>query len=427
MAVIIDRRKNSKGKTLRNRGRFIDLHKRQIRDGVKDILDNSNITDVGKTRKVRVRPLSKPTFSTEPGSGDKKYILPGNKEYVKGDKERKSGGRGRGREGGDGEGNDDFEFTLTKEEFMEFVFDHLELPDMIKKTMKDTNQWAIQRAGFKITGTPNQMDYRRTMINSIGRRIALKRPSQEDIEELEDRIDKCSDTGELRKLEALLEVMQKKRAAIPYIDTFDVKYRNFDKQPKPRTSAVIFCLMDISYSMSEMDKMIAKSFFMLLNLFLHGKYDKVDIRFVSHHMRAKEVDEHEFFYSTESGGTYVSSAYELTNKIIKDEYNLNDWNIYVAQASDGDNAPGDYEHMNDELLKLLDACQYFAYIQTMSEDNMNNLYYGYTPRETGVWAHLSNMMPTQPKLNMKQCSTPQDVWTVFTELFAKGAKRDISV
>jgi len=426
MSVIIDRRKNARAKTLRNRSRFIDLHRKQIKDGVKDILKDANITDVGTKKQIKVKPLSKPSFRHQRGSGDEKYVLPGNEEYVKGDKRRKKP-PGGDEKGYSGEGEDDFTFDLTEEEFMDFVFEYLELPDMVKKTMRDVKQYDMQRAGFKITGTPNQMDYKRSMINSIGRRLALKRPKQEDIDKIEEAIENCTDKNEIIRLEEVLKAMRKRKGSIPFIDPFDIKYRNFEKHPRPRTKAVMMCLMDVSFSMSKQDKMIAKSFFMLLRIFLKKKYDAVDIRFISHHETAKEVDEHEFFYSQESGGTCVSSAYEEANKIIKDDYNLNDWNVYVAQASDGDNAPSDYAHMTDELIKLLDVSQYFAYIQTVSSDNMNNLYYGYMPSDTGVWKHLEDMRTTEPKINMKQASNIQDVWTVFTELFKKGKNRDTLV
>ena len=99
----------------------------------------------------------------------------------------------------------------------------------------------------------------------------------------------------------------------------------------------MFCLMDVSGSMDEERKDIAKRFFILLYLFLTRNYERIEVVFIRHHTIAKEVDEDEFFHSRESGGTVVSSALKLMQEIIRERYPLTEWNIYAAQASDGDN------------------------------------------------------------------------------------------
>ena len=127
----------------------------------------------------------------------------------------------------------------------------------------------------------------------------------------------------------------------------------------------MFCLMDVSASMGEREKDLAKRFFILLHLFLKRKYDRVDIVFIRHTHEASEVDEQEFFYGKESGGTIVSSALKEMIEIREKRYPVADWNIYCAQASDGDNSGND----TDGCVELLDArpfcrsTQYFAYIE----------------------------------------------------------------
>jgi uncharacterized sporulation protein YeaH/YhbH (DUF444 family) len=434
MPVIIDRRKNAKGKTIRNRQRFLDLHKRQIKDGVKRILDGSGVENLSsKNKKVIVKPLTQPTFRNDPKSGNREYVLPGNKDFITGDKHAKppvedGGGAGEGEGSMHGEGDDAFEFTLTEAEFMDYVFDHLELPDMVKKQLKTAKQFDRQRAGYKTTGTPSQMDIRKSITNSIGRRIALKRPSEEYIQDLKAMLAPGheDDPAERRRLSELLEEAERKFRAIPFFDTFDVRYKNTEFIPKPRTRAVMFCVMDVSYSMTEERKQMAKSFYMLLNLFLKRKYEHVDVRFVSHHTEAKEVLEEEFFHSTVTGGTVVSTAFDVTLDIIKSDYNLAEWNIYVAQASDGDNASDDMPDMMESFSKLIELTQYFAYIQTRETVNPDH-YYGYTASETAIWKFYEPLLAKEPKLNIKAVSSPKDVWKVFSQLFAKENNRDATI
>ena len=123
-----------------------------------------------------------------------------------------------------------------------------------------------------------------------------------------------------------------------------MRYRRFEPQPKPVAQAVMFCLMDVSGSMTEHMKDLAKRFFALLYLFLKRRYKHVDIVFIRHTHEAREVDEETFFYSPETGGTVVSTALEEMARIVDDRYPPDDWNIYAAQASDGDNTAERQRH-----------------------------------------------------------------------------------
>jgi uncharacterized sporulation protein YeaH/YhbH (DUF444 family) len=130
---------------------------------------------------------------------------------------------------------------------------------------------------------------------------------------------------------------------IPFIDPIDIRYRRFESIPKPVAQAVMFCLMDVSGSMSEHMKDMAKRFYMLLYVFLKRRCRHVEIVFIRHTDRAEEVDEHTFFYGPASGGTLVSSALQAMHEIVRSRFRPSDWNIYAAQASDGDNSTADGE------------------------------------------------------------------------------------
>ena len=362
MAIIIDRRLNPRDKTIKNRLKFIERSKHQIKKVVKEAIDTGNISDIEKGRiKIKVKGISEPTFGIKPGSGNKKRVLTGNRKYVVGDQEQKptggSGGNGSGGPGGSGESEDDFEFVLNEGEFLNFIFEDLELPDLVKKQMKDVTKTSLKRSGFKNQGNPAQLDTVRSLKNGMGRRIGLKRPKNEEIEKLEKLIEelRLSDNGTgindemIASLTVMLDNLKRRQKAIPWLDPFDMRYRNFDKVPQPMTKAVMFCIMDVSGSMGQAEKDTAKRFFFLLHMFLRRKYDKVDIVFIRHHSEAREVNEDEFFNATDSGGTVVSTALHLMDKIIKERYPINEWNIYGAQASDGDNMTAD----NSETLSVI--------------------------------------------------------------------------
>jgi uncharacterized sporulation protein YeaH/YhbH (DUF444 family) len=433
MTTFIDRRLNPRDKTIKNRQKFIHRSKAAIRQRVKEIIDKGSIKDISTTKaKVKVKGISEPHFRADPKTGNHRYVMPGNKQFVPGDKVPKpegGGGGGQGRQAGKGRGEDDFEFLLTQEEFLDFLFDELELPNLVKKQMKNTTQLEYHKAGFKSWGTPAQLDLVRSMKNALGRRIGLKRPKNEEIEELEERIQDLNavlshgnppekDVAaelelELKILTAKLAELKARQISVPWLDPFDVKYRNYEAVPKPITQAVMFCVMDISASMQEKEKDIAKRFFMLLHLFLQRKYEKLEVVFISHHDSAKEVDEDTFFRDKETGGTLVSSALELTNEIIKERYPTSDWNIYVAQSSDGDNASWDRQNVADEMAILLPKVQYFAYVEAA---NMHTVSMGMISE---VWHTYHELQDEWPQLQIKMVFDNTQIWQVLSELFAK--------
>ena len=253
------------------------------------------------------------------------------------------GGGGRGSQGSpDGEGQDEFTFTLTKEEFLDLFFDDLKLPNLIKVKLKDLKAPKPARAGFTTDGPPARLNHTRTMRKSLGRRMALRRPSEAEIERLEAGAGRRRgrdprDDAKIAELRAQLEHKQRLRRTIAYIDPIDLQYNRFERVPKPTTQAVMFCLMDASASMTEPLKDLAKRFFMLLHVFLTRYYREVHIVFIRHTSTAAEVDEETFFRGTETGGTVISTALEEMLKVVQERYSPADWNIYAAQASDGDN------------------------------------------------------------------------------------------
>lgn len=420
MSVIIDRRLNPRDKTIKNRRKFIDRSRERIKEVVRNAIDKGNIADIENGKiKVKVKGVSEPNFGFDHESGDKKYVMPGNTDYVPGDtiKKPQGGGKGSGKEGSpDGGGEDDFEFVLNPDEFMDFIFDDLELPDLVKKQIKDVTKTQMKRSGYTNTGNPCQLDVVRSLKNGMGRRIGLGRPSEETIEELEKELEEARKDNKvdlILELEERLEFLKGKMVSIPWLDPVDVRYRNFVEQPQPMFKAVMFCVMDISGSMTDHEKDIAKRFFFLLHMFLRRKYEKVEIVFIRHHESAKECDEQEFFHSRETGGTRVSSALTLTKEIIDQRYSPSDWNIYVAQASDGDNWSSDSVEVKKVMDQLLPMVQYFAYLE------IAGLYTWNSGSPTDLWETYDPIADTYKHLAMRRVAEKSEIWKIFRQLFAK--------
>ncbi|MEO0464902.1 MAG: YeaH/YhbH family protein [Pseudomonadota bacterium] len=434
MTHFIDRRLNPKDKSLGNRRRFLRRVRGQVKASVDEAIRNRKIADVDRGDKVGVPAdgIREPRFRYEPGSGETKRVLPGNSNYNVGDRIRKpqAGGRGRGKKGSDdGEGQDEFMFVLSREEFLDLFFEDLELPDLIKHTLKEMDTFKPRRAGYSASGSPSNLAVINTMKNAMGRRIALKRPSSDEVKTLRAELFQLEavsepDEDQRARIAALRdEISEKsrKQVAIPYIDPLDVRYKKFEKEPQPNANAVMFCLMDVSASMGEREKDLAKRFFVLLHLFLTRRYDKIELVFIRHTHNADEVDEDTFFHSRETGGTVVSTALEEMERIVEARYPAGDWNIYAAQASDGDNFPGDSEHCRAVMRDvILPRCQYFAYIEIIDEAEADFL----LSDETGVelWRTYQKLTGEFGQFAMKRIARPADIYPVFRELFAKDGK-----
>jgi len=433
MTYFIDRRLNPKGKSLANRQRFLRRARAQIREAVQKSLKDAAVSDIGKERKIRIsaKGTREPRFRLDPqSSGSRDFVLPGNKEFMPGDEIKKPpGGEGSasGKQASDsGEGEDDFEFTMTQDEILDIFFEDLELPNLVRTTLKETVSKSWKRAGITTSGSPNQINLIRTMRNSFGRRLALKRPSLRDVDNLEIELDALErqsppsdETHE--KIIALKEQLAKavaKRKWVGFVDPIDVRFNTFAEQPVPTSKAVMFCLMDVSGSMGEREKDLAKRFYMLLHLFLKRRYEKVDVIFIRHTHDAQEVDEQEFFYSRQSGGTVVSTALDKMLEIQKARYATADWNIYAAQASDGYTQSGDARTcvamLNGEIMPL---CQYYAYIEILDEREMEV----FASEESGaeLWRAYRTVAALWPNFATKRISKPADIFPVFRELFRK--------
>jgi len=417
MSHFIDRRPSSKNKSAVNRQRFLQRFKQQIKKAVNEAASKRSIKDIDRGEKVIIpgKETYEPHLRHGKG-GSWELTHAGNKEFVQGDRIKRAG-EGEGGTGSEasntGSGWDEFGFEISREEFLELFFEDLALPNLVRKQLAATPTFKTQRAGFVTSGSPVNISIIRSLRNAHARRIAFAVPSRKTLAEEEKHLAELllshsENAPEVIESRAKIHALQQKIKSIPFIDPFDLRYRSRVKLPLPNTQAVMFCVMDVSGSMDEAKKDIAKRFFILLYLFLTHNYQRIDVVFVRHHTIAKEVEEQEFFYSRETGGTVVSSALELTRDIIRTRYPAEDWNIYVAQASDGDNWSADSPYCQELLLtQILPLVQYYAYVEIMPRYHQS-LWEAYLP----VKERFSNFaMQTIDELG--------DIYPVLRELFKK--------
>ena len=413
---IIDRRLAGKNKSVGNRERFLRRYKQQIAEAVRRAVSKRDIRHIEQAETIAIpkKDIREPVFRHGAG-GIRDTVHPGNVDHVRGDRiARPQGGAGGagGQASDGGEGEDDFSFMLSKEEFMQLFFEDLALPHLLRTHMGETPQYRTRRAGYSHDGTPHNLAVLRTMRGALGRRMALTKAPHRELQALQDELDAllAQDDGTseaVAELQQRIVALRQRVGKVAFLDPLDLRFRNRTRGPVPSSQAVMFCLMDVSGSMDQARKDLAKRFFILLYLFLTRLYEKIDIVFIRHHALADEVGEDEFFHATESGGTIVSSALVLLDRIVHARYPAGDWNIYVAQASDGENF-GDDSATCRKLLadKILPLVRYFAYVQV-------------APQEQDLWQEYSQLPPLFPHFAMRKVSLPGEIYPVFRDLFKK--------
>ncbi|MCU4676417.1 YeaH/YhbH family protein [Catenovulum sp. 2E275] len=422
MTNFIDRRLNAKNKSAVNRRRFLRRYNQQIKKAVSDAINNRSVTDLdsGESISIPKRDVSEPTFHQGQG-GYRDRVHPGNDQFAQGDKIKRpsseqGGGSGEGEASPDGEGEDNFVFQISKEEYLDILFEDLELPNLKKNQIAQVTQFKTVRAGFKSNGNPSSIDIVRSLKNSLSRRTALAGKYKKQLKQAESQLteqqkDPILNKADIQILEAEIEALKKQISKVPFIDEFDLRYKNYDKLPLPTSKAVMFCLMDVSGSMDQATKDMAKRFYILLYLFLTRTYKNVEVVYIRHHTQAKEVDEQEFFYSQETGGTIVSSALKLMADIVKDRYPESEWNIYAAQASDGDNWADDSPLCVDILNKhILPLIRYYAYIEITTRNHQS------------LWHEYEKLSTVHSHFALQHITQVSDIYPVFRELFKKQIK-----
>ncbi|MDP9013148.1 MAG: YeaH/YhbH family protein [Pseudomonadota bacterium] len=373
-SVIVDRRPD-KGKNTGNRQRVLKRLEGALKAQVDQLIARQKLKEHDQAVEVSIerKDVKEPSFALDPVSGAVGRIIPGNDKFRVGDKIPRDPASGQGRGAGDGAGQgesddeDAFRFALSREEYLSLLFDDLELPALVKKDLLEIDESRFRRGGVVRYGNPGTVCVARTFKASIGRRVAAEAQLEEALEEAEAALLIARATGveaRVQAAELALREVRQHGANIPFLDPVDLRHRSLIEVQSPRTAAVMFCLMDVSSSMDEARKDLAKRFFTLLYLFLSRKYQKVELVFIRHTDQAQEVDEDTFFNGTQAGSTKVVSALAKMHEIIGSRYPASRYNIFGAQASDGDSFGSDSTESSAYLFsQLLPAARYFVYAE----------------------------------------------------------------
>jgi len=419
MTNFIDRRLNSKNKSTVNRQRFIRRYKSQIKKAIANTVNKRDVTDItsGENITITKKDLNEPVFHQGSG-GIKDRVHPGNDQFTTGDQiarppQQQGQGGGQGDASDSGEGSDDFVFSISKDEYLNLLFEDLELPNLEKNQLDTIIDYKTVRSGYCAEGAASNIDIVKSLQGSIARRIAMTADKRRQLKELEAELslleqDQHENVLAKNQLIEAIALIKDKISKVPFIDSFDLRYRNYAKQALPSSKAVMFCLMDVSGSMDQATKDIAKRFYILLYLFLTRTYKTIDVIYIRHHTQAKEVDEDEFFYSQETGGTIASSALELMIDIMAQRYNEKEWNIYGAQASDGDNWADDSPHCQQLMREnILPRVRYFSYIEITQRAHQS------------LWQQYAQIADTNEAFSIEHIKTVEDIYPVFRALFKK--------
>lgn len=443
----IDRRNAAKHKSAPNRAKLLKRTKAFVKQAAPTAL-GSSVTGGGYTTKqlspikVAQSALEEPWFAYS-RSGDAPTVYIGNKEYERGDEipipdEDDGDGDGDGAGNGDN-GEDDFIVNVAANEFLDLFFEDCELPNLEHEKLTQKLDTKQQPAGYSTQGNPAQLSVIRSYKQSIGRRRALSAPYRDELTELQDELTALyakgpdwADEDHVRAtwIEERIIVLQRQMGAISMFDKIDLRYKKREQKPLHTVEAVLFIAMDISGSMTEDKKRIARRWFSLLYAFISKRYPDAQVRFITHTTTADERSEAEFFTTKINGGTLVSPMLKLINNVIKTDYDPTQTNIYVSHASDGDNWNTDTPAVVAEMVDeghLMHKLQHFSYAEVgrdsplpspygmmsnqISNGNDSDLWEAYTK--------VHDMPSINRKMAMVTIVDNESVYPVFKKVFKK--------
>lgn len=422
---------------------------------------NGKASDIGKDG-IEIEVSDDDDSLHEPGiyhdnGGLQKRVYTGNDRYVTGDEiDRPKGGGGGGGPGKAGNGKyrvqDTYRYKRSGEDLLKRLFERLELPNMRNLTTADSKKIQFKNAGVVSSGT----DFRRLNLHSKKERlkrlmsaemphkrqilewlteerdilsayspdfkkkpqdekwepINLKiRTMQDEIVSLKTHFNDASpaDQARILEIEDNIEDLNKRIGRVPrWVPSADLKFRNRVAKPVPTSKAVVFCPMDVSVSMTEDRKRNAKVFYFLLEHFLKKYYEHVELVYIRHTDTADEVSEEEFYHGTVSGSTLVSSALEKINEIRAARYPTSEWNIYIAQATDGDSFDKDPQNCAQMIAKMLPEIQGLFYTE-IQNGQPSSLWRAYAPVQQRF----------KDRFWMGQIKSEKDIWPIFSKFFEK--------
>ena len=385
-----------------------------IKESIKDVIAEESIIGQNGKKKIRipVRGLKEYRFIFGNNEKNKTVGSGGNHKLKRGQKighkrAQKGKGQGTGSKGSNEKGEEYYDVEVTIEELAEYLFNDLELPDLEKKQFRFVSQESIKRKGYRFKGIRPRLSKKETIKRKIRRKKMAQKAGTYNPEEDE---------------------------RFPFHQN-DLKYHHIKPKKKDNSAAVIFFLMDVSGSMSQERKFLARSFFFLLYQFLNHKYEKLEVVFISHSTDARRVSEDDFFRVGTFGGTIISSSLKLELDTIDKEFHPNSWNIYTFYCGDGENWDSDNEKSLElfktikELSQLTGYCEINESYKGLADDD-GDTNFGVSSWATfsawkneemeNLWAKLNPLCDNKFKKVM--IGDTNHIWAAFKDLFGGKSK-----
>lgn len=335
LAIFREFNSNKRDRSAEDRRRHRELVEDAIKRNISDIVAEESIIGVSKNKKVKIPVKGIKEYQFIYGK-NKNGVGTGDGSEKRGDKvgEDAQKGIGQGNEGpGNQAGEDIYETEVTMEEIINYLFEDLELPDLDRRKLSEIeSKSAYRKSGYQKKGIPPRLAKKKSMMERIKRKQGVKRRGDEELAQ----------------------------QRFPFAED-DLRYKRVREDNKKDFNAAVICIMDVSGSMDQTKKYMARSFYFLLYQFLRLRYENIEIAFIAHTTEAKEVTEKEFFHKGESGGTYISSGYQKALEIIESRYNPASWNVYAFHCSDGDNWSEDNKKTIELANNLCEVCNLFGY------------------------------------------------------------------
>jgi uncharacterized protein len=280
------------------------------------------------------------------------------------------------RRGGTGEGEVKFVLELKVDDFIDWLWEEMKLPELKPKQSPVAEEDDYVREGWDKRGARSRLDRRRTVKEAVKRRAVQERP-------------------------------------VPFTDD-DLRFRQLVRRPKPATNAVVVFALDVSGSMGETERQLAKTFFFFALQGVRRQYPKVETVFIAHTVNAWEFSEEDFFHTSGTGGTACSSAFNLTYEVLHSRYDPARYNSYVFYASDGENASDDHEAATSAVRRLVPELNYLGYVELRTSHGIS--------LQTEMSAILAEMQAAHPTIGVRQVASQDDVWAALREFFQQQAE-----
>lgn len=356
MAIFRDNSENfvDHDRSIEDRRRHRQLVEKSIKENLGDILSEESIIGEGKNKKFKIPIRGIKEYQFVYGKNSK-GVATGTGEEKRGSKIGSSNPKdGMGKDkAGNQEGEDIYETEITLEEILDYIIEDLDLPNLDRKKYSDILiESTGRKRGYQRYGINPRIAKKKTVMSKIARKQGRKRALKE--EGVDEDIER-----------------------FPFKEE-DLRYYRVKTKPKRESNAVMIFIMDVSGSMDNSKKYLARSFFFVLSKFLRKKYNNIAFEFISHTTVAKHVNEDEFFHKAESGGTYISSGLNMALDIIKEKYPPTMWNIYPVYASDGDNWSEDNENAMKAVKELCKVSNMFGYAELLPSTYSTTMYFKFS-------------------------------------------------